>query len=201
MQTPDWHGVKRYVLGQLATRLSPDLFYHGLHHTRDDVLPAMEQLIGLSDVDPARALQLRTAALYHDIGFIVQYNGNEPLAVEIAHETLPQFGYSPEQVQAIGEIIMATQMPQQPQDDKQALMCDADLDSLGRPDYLETAHNLRFELAAHGTEISIRAWYARQLNFLSSHRFFSPAARSLRAAGKRRNIALLKELLAALEGE
>jgi hypothetical protein len=40
-----------------------------------------------------------------------------------------------------------------------------------------------------------RDWLASQLRFLSGHRYFSPAARALREAGKLSNIRLLERLL------
>ena len=73
-------------------------------------------------------------------------------------------------------------------------MCDADLDSLGREDYLETSFNLRMELAEHGTRIPLPAWYWRQHHFLRQHTYFTEVAHALRDAGKGKNVALLLRL-------
>ncbi len=192
---PDFERAKRYVLGRLARELPPDLFYHGIHHTRDDVLPAAERLARLAGVTGEPLLLLKTAALYHDVGFIERYDRNEPIGARIARETLPDFGYTPAQIDAIAEMILATQLPQSPRTFLAALLCDADLDSLGREDYLRTSLWLRDELAAHGMPIPLREWYARQHRFLSEHTYFTDAARTLRRAGKLKNIALLENLL------
>ena len=196
---PDWNGAREYVLSRLEEELPEDLYYHGLHHTQDDVLPAAERLAALAGISDEERLLLRTAALYHDVGFVEQYAGNEPIAVRIAAETLPGLGYSPWQVQAISEIILATRMPQQPHGLLQELICDADLDSLGREDYIATSCSLRDELDAHGVHIPMRQWYERQLFFLRGHRYFTQAARSLRGAGKQANIALLEHLIETTE--
>ncbi len=195
MREAEWERVRRDMLERLARELPPDLYYHGIHHTRDDVLPAAERLATRAGLDAEQSLLLKTAALYHDAGFLIQYQENEALGAAIAAETLPQFGYTPAQIASIQALIRATRMPQQPQDLLQSLLCDADLDSLGRADYLETSHNLRQELAAYGTRISLRDWYTRQLAFLSGHEYFTAAARSLRDAGKQENIAELKRRL------
>lgn len=195
MREAEWERVQRDMLERLARELPPDLYYHGIHHTRDDVLPAAERLATRAGLDAEQSLLLKTAALYHDAGFLIQYQENEVLGAAIAAETLPHFGYTPAQIASIQALIRATRIPQQPQDLLQSLLCDADLDSLGRADYLETSHNLRQELAAHGTLISLRDWYTRQLAFLSDHEYFTEAARSLRDAGKQENIAELKRLL------
>lgn len=195
---PDWESARDYILERLARELPPELYYHGVHHTRDDVLPAAELLAQQMGLDADQRLLLKTAALYHDTGFLIRYTDNEELAAAIAAETLPQFGYTPAQIAEIQALIRATRIPQQPQTLLQALLCDADLDSLGREDYLETSHNLRRELAAHGTPISMRDWYTQQLAFLSNHQYFTAAARAFRDAGKQANIAELKRRLEGL---
>ncbi len=192
---PDWEGARAYMLGRLALELPADLHYHGLHHTQDDVLPAAERLAVRAGLDAEKTLLLKTAALYHDAGFLFRYADNEVLASALAEQTLPQFGYRPEQIQVIQALIEATHMPQYPVGMLQELLCDADLDSLGREDFLETSHSLRREIEAHGTFIPLQEWYLRQLEFISTHRYFSAAARALRDAGKERNIAILQRRL------
>jgi len=196
MISPDWQRAKSFALNWLAQSLPANLYYHGIHHTRDDVLPAAEQLASMLKLGDEELLLLRTAALYHDIGFVEQYQANEPVAQRIAQETLPELGYSHQQIERIGEIILATQLPQQPRDLLQKLMCDADMDSLGREDFLEISLSLRAELAEHGVSIPLPQWYERQLAFLSNHRYFTRPAQQLRNVGKQKNLALLQTLLA-----
>ena len=195
MDKPDWEGVKAYALARLARDLPSELRYHSIRHTLADVLPAVERLAALACVNGDELLLLCTAALYHDMGYMEQYANNEPIGVRIAWETLPDFGYSPEQIEAIERMIMATQMPQAPQNFLEALICDADLDSLGREDYLETSHNLHAELGACCASIPLKDWYRRQLDFLSNHTYFTEVARELREAGKQENIRRLQALL------
>jgi uncharacterized protein len=195
MKQPDWESANHYILERLERELPPDLFYHSLQHTRDDVLPAAERLSHMSALSSDETLLVRTAALYHDIGFIEQYSQNEQIAVRIASETLPQFGYSPDQIQRIGAIILATQLPQNPTNLLEEIICDADLDSLGRDDFFTTSHRLRQELQARGNSLSLAEWYRIQLRFLHGHNYFTAAARALRQAGKQQNIEELKRRL------
>src|SRR3989338_7899779 len=102
--------ARNYVFGRLERELPGNLFYHGIHHTRDDVLPAAEKFGNLERVNGEDFLVLKTAALYHDLGYVENYTKNEPIAVRIASETLPGFGYSKRQIYRVGEIIMATQV-------------------------------------------------------------------------------------------
>jgi len=197
---PDWEGAKRYLLGRLARELPANLVYHSVRHTRDDVLPAVERLAALAGVGEEELLMLRAAALYHEAGYLERCaHDNEPIAVRLAAETLPGFGFSPDQIRVVGDIIMATRMPQSPRNFLEALMCDADLDSLGREDFWATSHCLWLECLAYGTPQTLREWYEEQVRFLTGHSYFTTVARSLREPGKQKNLELLKGLLRGLE--
>ncbi len=198
----DFEAVKKYLLGRLQRGLSPHLYYHGVHHTRDYVLPAFERLASLEGVNGQDLLIGKTAALYHDAGYLEQYSNNEPYGVSIATKFLPIFGYNEEQIHKIGKIIMATQMVedngifrQNPDknDVLQMIMCDADLYHLGMSEFFRLGESLRLELMAHtGKPISESEWNEKQLEFLESHSYFTNAARVTRNQGKENNIRLLK---------
>jgi len=187
MGLPDLEGASRYALGRLERDLPPRLFYHGIAHTRDDVVPATRRLAELEGVDGEELCLLITAALYHDLGFIEQYEDNEVISVRIAAENLPDFGYTPAQVDVVGRIIMATRLPQTPRTLPEKIMADADLDVLGRDDFWTKNAALRAELTAFGKQSSDEAWYVSQLRMLETHQYFTASARLLRDAGKRRH--------------
>jgi uncharacterized protein len=191
VSTIDFAGARQYALQRLERELSPMLSYHSVEHTRDDVLPASKRLAELEGVQGEALCLLLTAAWYHDIGFVEQYADNEEIAARIAAQALPSFGYSLEHIQVIHGIIMATKLPQSPQTLLERVMADADLDLLGRDDYMALNQALRDEMAALGTPSSDEQWYRSQLRFLQSHRYFTASARALRDAGKQRNIEAL----------
>jgi uncharacterized protein len=176
-------------------KLPAILTYHSLAHTRDDVVLAVERLVAMLGVSGTDLVLVRTAAYFHDIGFVERPDQHEAASVRIAASALQRFGYTPAQIATVEEIIMATRVPQTPRTLLDQILVDADLDSLGRGDFLRTSLALRAELAAFGTESTEAEWYARQLDFLRRHRYFTSAARALRDAGKRRNIALLETLI------
>lgn len=195
----DWEQVRAYVVWRLSKGLPPTLYYHNLAHTLDDVLPAAERLAAEVKLLPEETLLLRTAALYHDLGYLVRYRENEIIAASIAAETLPQFGYTLKQICTIQAMIMATHMPQAAQNQLEALLCDADLDSLGREDFFDTNRRLRLELMIHDRTVPQEVWVTGQLQFLTEHSYYTVVARSLRGAGKQQNINTLKEYLNALQ--
>ena len=72
---------------------------------------------------------------------------------------------------------------------------DADLDALGRTDFLSRNEALRQEWMNYGRETPLDQWYEGQLAFLKNHNYFTPAARMLRNEMKKKNIAILEEKL------
>lgn len=198
---PDFEQAKLYALGRLATELSPRLIYHSLQHTRDDVLPAAVRLGRASAINDEDFLLLTTAALFHDTGFLLSYENHEDFSILVAREVLPGFGYTPEQVENISRLIGATQMPQRPTCFLQELLCDADLDLLGREDFMRLNRVLLQEMREFQPGfITEDAWLRSQMLFLENHHFFSTAARQYHAAGKARNLALMRASLASLNG-
>jgi uncharacterized protein len=196
-QSPtDWEAARDYALARLEGELPPDLTYHNLWHTCDDLLPAVQRLVALVGIGQDDTRLLETAAVYHDIGFTVQRQGHERLGAEIAAQALPRFGFSPAQVAAIQGMIMATQLPQSPRTPLEEILADADLDVLGREDFWARNQALRNELAASGTHISDERWLASQLQMLQSHHYWTAAARALRAEGKQKNIEEVRRVLA-----
>lgn len=192
----DFEAARRYALERLERELPPGCVYHSLAHTRDEVVPAAERLASLEGVAGEPLLLLRTAAYYHDIGLVRQRANHEAAGVAIAVAALPRFGYSPAQIQAIGGMIMATQLPQRPHTPLEALLADADLDVLGRPDFLHRNQALRAEIETFGAAVGDAQWYEEQLRFLRAHRYWTAAARALRDDQKHVNYAALQRLLA-----
>jgi uncharacterized protein len=191
-----------YALGRLAHELSPKLHFHSLTHTRDDVVPAALRLAAQLDIDCDDTRLLRTAACYHDIGFIERRDGHEDVSARIAAATLPNYGYSSEQVACIVGMIRATKLPQKPTNLLEQIMADADLDSLGRADFFIRNQALRDELAAFDHVMSDALWYRTKLNFLRSHHYWTAEAASLRGPAKKQHIdELIRRIEAAGRSE
>jgi predicted metal-dependent HD superfamily phosphohydrolase len=185
-----------FILNALRRGLSPTLYYHGLHHTLDVTEVAME-LATVEGIEDAEALALlRMAALYHDAGFLHAYQGHEAQGCELARVTLPDFGYTPGQIEQICALIMATKYPQEPQSPLAEILCDADLDYLGRPDFVLISTSLFHELTAHQLIADERAWFELQANFLAHHRFWTATAIARRAEPKQVRLDHIRTLLA-----
>ncbi len=200
MDEPDFEGAKTYALERLERELSPQLCYHTLAHTQDEVVPAVEWIAAGEQVSDEDLLLLRTAAYFHDIGYIQVAEGHENMGIQIAEEVLPGLGYSPAQIDVIRGIILATRLPQTPQNRLEEVMADGDLDGLGLDSFLERSRDLRTEQESFGRRVTDEQWYLEQINFLRSHHYWTATAQAGRDAGKLENIARLTHLLAAERG-
>ena len=143
-------------------------------------------------------LLLLAAAWFHDLGFVEQPQYHELISARIAVQVLPGFGYTSEHVEIVRWAILATILPQDPQNLLERILTDADLDILGRDDFMLRSGELR-QLSSFGGEYTDREWYSRQLKFLESHSYFTASARTLRNAGKLKNIRKLRDRLEEIQ--
>ncbi len=191
----DIQAVKSYVVPLLEERLPRTLYYHGgsRHHVEAmEVADRLAEAEGLSEQE--RCL-VQTGGLLHDIGYLEQPNNNESIGARIAGEILPRFGYGPEDIRIIQGTILATKIPQEPQNVFDQIVCDADLDMLGREEFFYTTELLRMEWVVRGRPLSPRQWHERNLKFLEQHHYWTKSAIALRDEVKRRNYQLTLELL------
>ncbi|MEO9257453.1 MAG: adenylate/guanylate cyclase domain-containing protein, partial [Crocinitomicaceae bacterium] len=186
--------AERTIMNLLEERLSPKLYYHSIWHTKD-VCAAAERIALLEGITDEDLFLLKSAATYHDAGFIERYDKNEPIGVKLAQEHLPNHGYSPQQIKVIEDLIYATQIPHQPKTKLEEIICDADLDYLGRDDFHEIADRLRRELRENNKINSDRGWDELQVKFLTMHKYFTDSAIKLRKEKKLKNLEEIKQRL------
>lgn len=188
--------LENHVFRLLASELADNLYYHDIKHTAD-VIRAAERLCFLEGVVGQEALLVKTAALFHDCGFTRQYIDNEDCAIEMAHEILPNFGYSAHHIKTVEEIIGVTRIPHNPQNHLQEIMCDADLDYLGREDFPPISDNLRRELVAYNIIKTPKEWDGIQVRFFGLHKFFTASAIKMRSAKKQEHLQMIMKRLEA----
>lgn len=181
-----------FILNKLRNELSSDLKYHDVNHTKD-VLQAVQFIAQQEGVSRHDFHLLSTAALFHDTGYIVSPNNHEVSSCHIALEELPNYGYRKEDMEQICLLIMATKVPQQPEDHLQQIICDADLDYLGRPDFFTRSEKLYAELMLLGDISSRKEFLQMQLQFLAAHRYFTATANRLRNKQKEEHLNKLRK--------
>lgn len=190
--------AERHIMKILEDTLSPKLLYHSINHTID-VTQAVERLALMEGITDEDLFLLKSAATYHDAGFVERYDKNEEIGIRMAREILPKYGYTEVQLDVIDGLIKSTEIPQSPKTHLQQIMCDADLDYLGRDDFHVIADYLRRELREHGKLNSDRLWDEIQIKFLNQHTYFTKSAIRLRQEKKEKHIREIKERYARNE--
>jgi hypothetical protein len=194
----DFGGARDYIIQRLRLELKPTLYYHSVEHTID-MHEATQRLIAAEHITDNTAVLIETAALYHDAGILFQYTNHERASVELSRQKLPGFGYSPADIDVIADMIMVTSLPQRPSSLSGQILCDADLDYLGREDFFIHSFQLRLEWQNEGIKnLNLHDWLKTQVSFLSDHQYFTKSAIALRNGQKNRNLNEIKQLMSLI---
>jgi class 3 adenylate cyclase len=186
--------LQELMLNKLEKELPSYLYYHNVKHTIDVVTQA--ELIGIGEgVNDEELLLLKTAALFHDAGHILSYDDHEHFSTLIVREILPDYFYTQRQIDIICKLIETTKLPPAPKNRLERIMCDADLDYLGRSDMIPVSNSLYRELHEMDKISSMREWNELQVKFISNHQYFTKTAQSLREVNKQKQIERIKKLI------
>lgn len=191
----DQQAAKAFILSELHAGLPGLRTYHSLEHTLDvyatTITMAEEEGITGDDL-----VLLKTAALFHDSGFLVSPAEHETGGCRLSRQHLPRFGYSPGHVEQVCAMIMATKIPQRADDHLSEILCDADLDYLGRDDFFLVGDRLYQEMRTYGNLSSRREWNLLQEKFISNHAYFTATSRALREPRKQEHLRWVRQWLA-----
>ena len=188
--------VFTFMTEKLEAEMPSRLSYHSLNHILD-VLSAAINLAELEKLSSTETELLKVAVLFHDAGFIKTVRGHEEIGCTMAKEILPSFGFSIPEIEIISGMIMATKYPPSPKTLSEKIICDADLDYLGRDDFFEIGNKLFNELRSQGSLSSENEWNSLQVNFLTTHRYFTEASKQLREEKKKIHLREVKKLVMA----
>jgi adenylate cyclase len=186
--------LQEIILDKLEKELPACLYYHNVKHTIDVVTEV--ELIGWAEgVSEEEVLLLKTAALFHDAGHIIGYDDHEVHSCQLASDFLGRYRFSPEQIERVNQLILATRMPPKPKNLLEKIICDSDLDYLGRSDFVPVSNNLFEELKEHNKIDTLNDWNKFQIKFISGHQYYTETARNLREVKKQMQIERIKRLI------
>ena len=201
--TPRLKIVYNYIKELLRDELPKDLRFHiakhTLHTTKGVVASANRIALseGVSEHD--REL-LITAAYFHDVGYIMEYNKNEPIGARMAGRILKLIGYKPNEIAKIQKMILATDLEIEPKTHLEKILCDADLDHFGREDFFKLDGKIREGRRARGIDVSDELkWYKGTLEIITRHQYYTESQKKLREEQKQKNIKRLLNKLENLE--
>ena len=186
--------LKSRILELLRTELDPRLTYHSPEHT-EDVIEQVGRLAEAENITDKRLLHLMNiAALFHDTGFLRSYKGHEEDSCAIMRDTCSGM-LNEQELKLIEGMIMATQLPQAPVTLPERIICDADLDYLGRDDFEPISMTLKNEFMTFGVVKNEEEWDRLQVSFFDSHNYFTKTSIRERCPVKMRHLERLKQKL------
>ena len=192
--------VDEYIRALFRDELPDGIKYHDADHTLHPTrgVVAVANRIGLSENISEHDRELLLAAAYfHDTGYIREYDKNEPIAARMAGRILKLIGYRPDEIEKIQKMILSTDLARQPKTLTEKILCDADLDHLGREDFFILDGKLREGRSARGLDVSDDVkWYTGTLKIIKNHKYYTESQINLRENKKQKNI---KKLLNKLE--
>jgi len=197
--------VDQYIRDLFRDELPGAIKFHDANHTLhpDRGVVANANRIALSEKISNHDRELLIAAAYfHDTGYIREYGNNEPIAARMAGRILKLVGYKPKEIEKIQKMILATDLAREPKTHVEKILCDADLDNLGRKDFFKLDAKLREGRRARGLDVSDDLkWYRGTLKVIKNHQYYTESQKKLRDMGKQKNIKKLLHKLKNIEKE
>jgi len=187
--------AKENAINILRKSLPDYLTYHCVEHTLDVYNETFRIAQSEKTANKEDITIVLTAAAYHDIGFVNSELNHEQQSSLICMEHLPNYGYSDEQINRVCNVIMATKIPQTPNSHLAEILCDADLDYLGREDFETIAETLFQEFKFRKIISDREKWDNIQVNFFNSHHYFTNTNCELRNHQKAINLQKILETI------
>jgi len=199
MTDAEFEKLKYRILKQLEEQLPSDLTYHNAGHTAD-VLDKAEKIAVQEGITQADELILiKIAALFHDNGFLHTYKGHEEKSCAIMRAEMKEL-LNEVALEKICGMIMATKIPQTPKTHLEEIICDADLDYLGRDDFNPISNALRLEFFANNIVKDNREWEEKQISFFEMHHYFTHTSNTSRNTCKEQRLTALKKIFSLQYG-
>ena len=179
------------VMDRLDKKLPICYTYHDADHTRYVLDKAI--LIGKAEnISPHEMTLVKTAALYHDSGYLIGRINHEELGCQTAIQELKNFDYSEESIHRVCSMIAATKIPQNPKNLLDRIIADADLEYLGTDLFELGGKKLYSELKCFNPALSDEEWLNIQISFLESHKYHTKFCIENREPKKQENLKMLK---------
>jgi hypothetical protein len=186
----DFEKIKTNLLAKL-NKLSSYLTYHCVDHTLD-VIKQSERIANEEGITDERDLfLLQVAALYHDTGFLETYAEHEIKGCGIFMADAINLDFTDNEKEIIRGLIMSTKIPQQPNTLMEKIICDADLDYLGRQDFFKIGDTLRKEFLHYKIVQNNDDWERLQVKFLQFHKYHTDTSQKNREPVKQQHLSKL----------
>lgn len=191
--------VEAYVEKYIHENVEAHFVYHNFQHTCA-VVDAARDLAEHYEVDEDEKLAIVLAAWFHDTGYSDGWENHEQRGISNAHRWLKEQGVDdPQLLDTVSGAILATKMPQQPNNFIEEIVADADLSHLGDLSYWDRCGRVRQEFAlTRNMVMSDQEWIDFELGFMLNHEFHTEAAREMFGERKSKHVKQLYKRKKAL---
>ncbi|HKP31104.1 MAG TPA: Pycsar system effector family protein [Chitinophagaceae bacterium] len=193
----DYHNlykeVENFVRELYEKNQTGNLHFHTLEHT-EEVLEHAKEISAQYQLNEKEQFVLYSAAWFHDTGHLfTDPTKHEIKSVEIMKDFLGKYITDEETLSEIGECILSTRMPRNPQNILQQILCDADTYHLGTKDFRKKNKQLKKEYEGRNLVTPTEGWLKSTLHFIENHQYFTESAQVLLEEGKQKNVKKLKD--------
>ena len=165
--------LKAYIFDLFKNTLPPEVVYHNFNHTVL-VVNASYEIATAENITEEDLEVLLIAAWFHDSGYTKNSIGHEEVSKEIATAYLRGKGVDDVKIARVVSIIGVTKMPQNPKNELEEIICDADLFHLGSENFKRKSDMLRSEWEQNCNKfMSDYDWYKESETFLAEHKYFT----------------------------
>ncbi|MDP2362450.1 MAG: HD domain-containing protein [Ignavibacteria bacterium] len=190
--------VENYVRDLFTEKSKAENLYHSILHTTEVV--GVAERIGYAEAISSSDMEiLLIACWFHDTGHFHCCHGHEDQSAEYARAYFKNEFYPNDSIEKVVGCIKATQVPQNPKNLLEKIICDADLHHLGEKDIKERGDLLRQEFELREIKkLSDIEWLTFSIEFFNNHHFFTDYAKEHYGIQKDINIERMKKKLEEL---
>ena len=185
--------AQRYVVALLKNWLSAEYVFHSIEHTLEVAENAV--LIGKnSGLNQKEIFMAQVSALFHDTGYIRSYENHEEESAFIAGEFLRLREIEERYILMVTHAILATKVPQAPNNQIAAVLCDADLHHLTSDNYFEKMELLRLEWQICGKQnFTEKEFHLNSIEFFRQHHYHSEYGKTIMEAKKQQVLTRVRD--------
>ena len=186
--------IRQYVLTYYKEHHRPDFFYHNLQHVEEVVASAVK-IADHYQLAERDFFIVYTAAWFHDIGYYTTTSlHHEEKSAQIASAYLTSQNVEEDVAERVKRCILATKVPQSPQDLNEKILCDADLFHLGTDGFREKNKLMRREFeAVGGLKVDRAEWRRGTIKLFEHHQYHTDYCRLLLNKKKEENLIELRK--------
>ena len=167
----------QFVLRLFKEKLPNSYLYHNYNHTVR-VVKSTKEIVENSQINVKQKEALILAAWLHDTGYTQCRKGHEEASVKIAEDFLKNEGTANETITLVKELIQATKMGNEPKNELERIISDADASHFAKDYFEQTSEFLRQELKLTGNaDYSPEEWRKENIKmFTEKHKFHTDYA-------------------------